>query len=96
MESHYKFFDRENWETTIRPMTVFIKDKTIEYITDINKNPSVLFIIENNDQSVIAIRVNKFNEKSSTATIVLDKYENRVTYMSSNSLGLTVYSAICH
>ena len=96
MESHYKFFDRENWETNILPMTFFIKDNTIEYITDKNKIPAVHFILEDNENSLIAYRIYEFQKKSSIGTIVLDKNENRITFMSSNALGLTVYSGICH
>jgi len=96
MESHYKFFDKEAWETTIRPITVFIKNKTIEYIGKYDKTPLVYVITENNNNSIVATKINQFNNKTSLETILLDKNENRVTFMSVNYLGLTVYSGICN
>ena len=42
MEAQYKFFDREKWETNILPLTMVIKDKTLEYFT--KTNPKIITI----------------------------------------------------
>ena len=96
MEAQYKFFDRENWETNILPLTMVIKDKTLEYFTKTNPKPTVFTIIENNNNSIVAIRTREFQNKTAITTLSLDKVENRVTLMGVNALGLTVYSAICN
>jgi len=96
MEAQYKFFNREKWETSILPLTVIIKDKTLEYFTKTNPEPTVFTIIENNNNSIVSVRIREFENKTAITTLSLDKIENRVTLMGVNALGLTVYSAICN
>jgi hypothetical protein len=96
METQYKFFNREKWETNILPVTVVVKDKTLEYFTKTDSRPTVFIIIEDNNNSIIALKTREFENKIAITTLSLDKIENRVTLMGVNALGLTVYSAICN
>jgi hypothetical protein len=95
-EAQFKFFDKEKWETNIRPVTLVIKDKTLEYVSKINPKPSILTIIEQDKNTIVAIRTIKFKEKISTNILNFDKIEKRMTMMAVNDLGLTVYSGICN
>ncbi len=95
-EAQFKFFDREKWETNIRPVTLVIKDKTLEYFSKINPKPSILTIIEQDKNTIVAIRTIKFKEKIAINILSFDKIEKRMTMMAVNDLGLTVYSGICN
>ena len=62
MEAQYKFFNREKWETSILPLTVIIKDKTLEYFTKTSPEPTVFTIIENNNNSKLYERFMKIKQ----------------------------------
>jgi hypothetical protein len=79
MEAQYKFFNREKWETNILPLTVVIKDKTLEYFTKTNPKPTVFTIIENNNNSIVAIRTREFENKTAITTLSLDKIAINLT-----------------
>ena len=95
-EAQFKFFDKEKWETNIRPVTLVIKDKTLEYVSKINPKPSILTIIEQDKNTIAAIRTIKFKDKIAINILSFDKIEKRMTMMAVNDLGLTVYSGICN
>ena len=95
-EAQFKFFDKEKWETNIRPVTLVIKDKTLEYVSKINPKPSILTIIEQDKNTIVGIRTIKFKDKIAINILSFDKIEKRMTMMAVNDLGLTVYSGICN
>ncbi len=95
-EAQFKFFEKEKWETQIRPLTLVIKNKTLEYFSKITPKPSILTIIEEDKNTIVAIRTTKFKEKIAINTLNFDKIEKRMTMMAVNDLGLTVYSGICN
>jgi hypothetical protein len=95
-EAQFKFFDKEKWETNIRPVTLVIKDKTLEYFSKINPKPSILTIIEQDKNTIVGIRTIKFKDKIAINILSFDKIEKRMTMMAVNDLGLTVYSGICN